>query len=107
MQSSPTPGLENEPDIEMPVKQTQISTETEELRRFTSDQSPPPRCSLPSDKNVKKHLLHTTSTRNISSEAEEAVDIVEPQFESFSVAHSSETLELHVSSRQKQLLRTQ
>ncbi|XP_017245919.1 receptor-like serine/threonine-protein kinase NCRK isoform X2 [Daucus carota subsp. sativus] len=105
-QSSSTPAIENEPDIEMPVKQTQISTEAEELRRFTSDQSPPPRCSLPSEKNVKKHLLHT-STRNISSEAEEAVDIVEPQFESFSVAHSSETLELHVSSRQKQLLRTQ
>lgn len=103
IQSSPICRLENEPDIEMPVKQTRVAIETEELTCFTSNQSPP-QCSLPSDKNMKKQILHTPNTRTFCSQYEETLDIIEPQFESFSVPHFSDTLQLHVSNRQIQLL---
>lgn len=79
----------NKPAIEMSTKQTEVAIDTEELKCFTSNQSPP-QCSFLSNKNVKQQILHTPNARNYNSQYEETLDIMEPHFESFSVPHLSD-----------------
>lgn len=101
MQSSSTRRLGNKPAIEMSTKQTEVAIDTEELRCFTSNPSPP-QCSFLWKKNVKKQIVHAPDARTSNPQYEETLDIIEPQFESFSVPQLSHTSHLHVSYRQNQ-----